>query len=34
VFNLLLKMINWDREEGGDLTKFFRANKARREEKI
>jgi len=27
-------MINWDREGGGDLTKFLRANKAKREEKI
>jgi hypothetical protein len=27
-------MINWDKEGGGDLTKFLRANKAKREEKI
>jgi hypothetical protein len=27
-------MINWDREGGGDLTKFLRANKAKRDEKL
>jgi hypothetical protein len=27
-------MINWDGEGGGDLTKFLRGNKAKREEKI
>jgi hypothetical protein len=32
--NLSLKMINWDGEGGGDLTKFLKANKAKREEKI
>jgi len=27
-------MINWDGEGGGDLTKFLKANKVKREEKI
>jgi hypothetical protein len=32
--NLSSSMINWDKEGGGDLIKFFKANKAKREEKI
>jgi hypothetical protein len=32
--NLSLKMINWEGEGGGNSTKFFKANKAKREEKI
>jgi hypothetical protein len=27
-------MINWGMERGGDLTKFFKANKTKREENI
>jgi hypothetical protein len=27
-------MINWNREGGGDLTKFLKANKTKREENI
>jgi hypothetical protein len=30
----IISMINWDGEGGGDLTKFLRSNKAKREEKI
>ncbi len=33
--NLSLKMINWDKERGGgDLTKFFKANKTKKEENV
>jgi hypothetical protein len=32
--NLSSSMINWDREGGGDLIKFLKDNKKKREENI